>query len=154
MATSTTPKKKTASTTTAAKPRKPAAPKPVATAPVAPAQPLQAVQFTPVAYQPTHAPAKPVQVMDSDMQAEAALVAMNMVVRDEERVVIRTPHDPFNEQKLFERSINGLIIVLYADELYNLPKSIAKAIKKQVRIQELSDMTHEEFTTKNGKFIG
>ena len=155
MATSSTASKskKPSSTQTAAKPKAAPKPKPVP-APIVTAQPAPAVAFAAPMVEPQKAPTKPLERVDNELQAEFAIAAMNMVIRDEERVVIRTPHDPHNEQKLYERSINGLYIVLLADSLYNLPKSIAKAIKKQIRIQELSDMTHEEFTTKNGKFIG
>lgn len=148
--TSKTTKGKSTSTKTV----KATTPKPLTNAKEAPVQPVGGVQFTPAAAPPVQAPAKPLEHVDSEFQAEQAIASMNTVLRDEERVIIRTPHDPFNQSKLFERSINGLVIVLFADELYSLPKSIAKAIKKQVRIQEISDMTHEEFTTKNGKFIG
>ena len=148
--TTTTAKKKTTTAKRATAPK----PKAVVDTPVAPARPLEGVQFTKLEVQPAAPAAQPTAPISDAERAEQAIDSMNAIIRDEDRVMFRTPHDPRGEAKLFERSFNGRVIVLFSDTLYSLPKSIVKAIKKQIRIHELSEMTMAEFTTKNGKFLG
>lgn len=140
----TTKKKTTTGTkSTAAKPKAAPAPKPVV------ATPAPVVQFAvPAAEHPDPAP------LTAEEKIEQTLEHMNRILREEKRVILRTPHDPNGEAKLYERNLGGKLFVLKSDTLYSVPVTIAKAIKKQIRIQEVSDMTMEEFTTKKGKFLG
>ena len=149
MATSSTAKKAstgTKKTSTAAKKPTQPKPKPVpATAPVI-EQEVAAPQFV--------APAAPKTLQEFEHVAAVASRQAEQNVKkamqEDDLVTIQVPPDPRGEIVVFERTFNGHLVKLHAGEITELPRFLANAVTKSIRLQYISDKRAERYTKDGG----
>lgn len=152
MATSSTAKKAstgTKKTSTAAK--KPAAKKPTTPKPVpVPAPVIEQEEAEPQFV----APAAPKTLQEFEHVAAVASRQaeqnVKKAMREDDLVTIQVPPDPRGEIVVFERTFNGHLVKLHAGEITELPRFLANAVTKSIRLQYISDKRAERYTKDGG----
>lgn len=152
MATSSTTKKAstgTKKTSTAAK--KPAAKKPATPKPVP--VPAPAIEQG-VAAPQVAVPAAPKTIQEFEHVAAVASRQAEQNVRkamqEDDLVTIQVPPDPRGEIVVFHRTFNGHEVKLNAGEVRELPRFLANAVMKSIRLQVVSDKRAERYTKDGG----
>ena len=149
MATSSTAKKASTGTKkTSAAAKKPAAPKPKP-AP-APAPVAEQVASEPQIVAPS-AP-KTLQEFEHVAAVASRQAEQNVkkAMREDDLVTIQVPPDPRGEIVVFERTFNGHLVKLHAGEITELPRFLANAVTKSIRLQYISDKRAERYTKDGG----
>lgn len=155
MATSSTAKKAstgTKKTSTAAK--KPAAKKPTTPKPVPVPAPVIEQEAAEVQVAVPAAPAAPKTIQEFEHVAAVASRQAEQNVRkamqEDDLVTIQVPPDPRGEIVVFHRTFNGHEVKLNAGEVRELPRFLANAVMKSIRLQVVSDKRAERYTKDGG----
>jgi len=149
MSTSSTTKK---ASTGAKKPssaaKKPSQPKPKpAPAPVAERAETPIAPAAPVPEAP-----KTLQELERIAAIEGKKAEQNVkkAMQDDDLVMIQVPPDPRGEIMVFDRTFNGIEVKLNAGEMRELPRFLANAVMKSMKLQVLSDKKAAKFANGNG----
>ena len=113
-----------------------------------PIQPAPAAEASAAAEKP-----KTLEDFERNAAFEARKAADNVraQMKDDDLVTIQVPQDPRGEILVFHRSFNGVEVKLKAGEIREMPRFLASAVMKCMRLQILSDKMADAYTKGSGK---
>jgi hypothetical protein len=149
MATSSTTKKAStgAKKTTSTAAKKTATQKPKA-APASAINP-EAQQYTAPAPAPVPATMQELERIAA-IEGRKAEANIKKAMQDDDLVTIQVPPDPRGEITVFQRTYNGYEVKLAAGEVRELPRFLANAVMKSMKLQVLSDKRAERYSKDGG----